>query len=170
MSAGWEEAAALLVVGATAAAVARAALARVLLARFRRDVTALNHGDYRPLLTAYADDAVLAFAGGDHRWAGRHRGRAALERFFANFVAAGLRGEIRELHMSGPPWRLTLIVRFDDRAVGDDGEELYRNRTVLLVRTRWGRVVEQEDFYEDTERIVTLEARLRERGVDPVGQ
>lgn len=40
---------------------------------------------------------------------------------------------------------------------------------VLLVRTRWGHV-EQEDFYEDTERIATLEARLRERGVDPVGQ
>lgn len=158
----------LLAAGAGAAIVARAALARALLTRFRGDVAALNGGDSRPILSAYADDAVLAFAAGDHRWAGHHRGRAALERFFANFVAAGLQGEIRALYMAGPPWRLTLLVRFDDHAVAPDGEELYRNRTVLLVRTRWGRVVEQEDFYEDTGRIAALESRLRARGIDPV--
>lgn len=61
---------------------------------------------------------------------------------------------------------LTLLVRFDDQAARE-GDELYSNRTVLLVmvRTRWGRVPQQENFYEDTERISALETRLRELGV-----
>jgi ketosteroid isomerase-like protein len=79
-----------------------------------------------------------------------------------------IRGEINELFVAGPPWRLTLLVRFDDRAIRDNGQEMYRNRTVLLVRTRWGRVVHQEDFYEDTERITALETRLRELGLAAV--
>ncbi|MBA3262676.1 MAG: hypothetical protein H0T69_09465 [Thermoleophilaceae bacterium] len=60
---------------------------------------------------------------------------------------------------------MTMIVRFDDHAYGPDGELLYRNRTLLLVRTRFGRIVEQEDFFEDTERILAFEARLRALGV-----
>lgn len=152
-------------VGFAAALGARRALSRALLAKFRRELAALNQGDYRPLLASYSEDAVLRFAEGAHRFAGEHRGRAALERFFENFVAAGIEGEIRELHTAGPPWRLTLLVRFDDRAIGPDGEEIYSNRTLLLVRTRWGKVVEQEDFYADTVRIAELERRLRERGV-----
>ncbi|MGH2991364.1 MAG: hypothetical protein ACRDMA_16185 [Solirubrobacterales bacterium] len=57
----------------------------------------------------------------------------------------------------------------DHRALlsGPGGEQLYRNRTALLIRTRWGRIVEHEDFYEDTQRIQTFEARLRELGVEP---
>ena len=99
---------------------------------------------------------------------GEHRGKAAIDRFLQNFVGAGLRGELRELFVSGPLWRLTLIARFDDHATGPRGEELYRNRTVLVLRTRWGRIVEHEDFYEDTERIRLVEARLRELAVEPV--
>lgn len=154
--------------GAAAAFAAGAALRTALLIKFRRDVAALNQGDHMPILSAYAENAVLRFNEGDHRWAGDHHGKAQIERFFKNFVAAGIGGEIRELFAAGPPWRLTLLVRFDDRAVSGEGEELYRNRTVLLVRTRWGRVVEQEDFYEDTERIAAFETRLRELGVAAV--
>ena len=61
---------------------------------------------------------------------------------------------------AGPPWRTTLIARFDDHASDAAGEEIYRNRTLLLARARWGRIVSQEDFYEDTQRIVELERRL----------
>lgn len=76
-------------------------------------------------------------------------------------------GEIGDLFIAGPPWALTLLAHFDDRATAPDGTELYSNRVVLLVRTRWGRIVHQEDFYEDTGRIVELERRLRELGVEP---
>ena len=49
--------------------------------------------------------------------------------------------------VAGPPWAMTLVARFDDRATGPDGEELYTNRVAMVARTRWGRIVEHEDFY-----------------------
>jgi ketosteroid isomerase-like protein len=151
--------------GAAAALAARELLRRALLLKLRRNLSALNAGDHRPLLSGYTPNAVLRFNDGDHRWAGEHRGREAIDRFLRNFVEAGLQGEIRELSLHGPPWRLTVIARFDDHAAGPGGETLYRNRTMLLIRTRWGRIVEHEDFFEDTERIRAFDERLRERGV-----
>lgn len=155
-------------IAAVGALASRSLLSRVLLLKLRDDVRALNAGDYQPLLSSYAEDAVLRFNEGEHRWAGEHRGKPAIARFLRNFVAAGLQGEIAELFLAGPLWRLTLVARFDDLARGPAGEEIYRNRTVLLVRTRWGRIVWQEDFYEDTERIGALDARLSELGVQPL--
>lgn len=156
--------------GAAAALGGRALVARLLLAKFRRHVRDLNAGDYRPLLANYGADAVLRFNEGDHRWAGEHRGKPAIERFLQDFVAAGLEGEITEVAMTGPPWRLTLFARFDDGAAGADGEEIYRNRVAMVLRTRWGRIVEHEDFYEDTGRIELFEAHLRDLGVAPAGR
>jgi ketosteroid isomerase-like protein len=153
--------------GAAVAIVGRAALTRGLLLEFRRDVRALNAGDYRPLLAAFAEESTLRFNDGQHRWAGEHRGKAAIERFLRDFVAAGIEGEITELFVAGPPWHMTLLARFDDHARDPDGAEVYRNRTVLLARARWGRIVLQEDFYEDTRRIEELERSLLERGVLP---
>lgn len=151
--------------GALSAVVARALLVQVLLVKFRRDLRALNAGDYRPLLAGYADDAVLRFNDGAHRWAGEHRGKPALDRFFRDFTAAGLRGEIRSLWIDGPPWALRLVARFDDEAIGPGGEKLYENRTCIVVRTRWGKIVEHEDFYFDTGRMVDLENALVRLGI-----
>ena len=123
--------------------------------------------DYRPLLGGYADDAVLHFNDGPHRWAGDHRGKPAIERFLRDFTGAGITGEIGALWIGGPPWALTLVVRFDDRATAGGGEELYANRTVIVARTRWGKIVEQDDFYLDTARIVAFEEKLRALGVVP---
>jgi ketosteroid isomerase-like protein len=153
------------IAGAGGAIAARAAMCRVLLIKLCRSVRALNEGDVQPVLSNYAEHAVLRFNEGEHRWAGEHRGKAAIERFLQNFVAAGLQGAVRELFIAGPPWRLTLIARFDDHAHGPAGEELYRNRTVLLARTSWGRIVSQEDFYEDTQPIAEFERSLSELGI-----
>lgn len=154
--------------GALTVIAARRLFAAVLLFKLRRDVRALNAGDYGPLLAGYAEDAVLQFNEGTHRWAGEHRGKPAIEHFLQEFVAARIEGEIVELFFSGPPWRMTLLVRFDDEAHAPGGERIYRNRTFLLARTRWGKIVSQEDFYEDTERIGALDARLTELGLAPV--
>ena len=150
--------------GAGAVIGVRALLPRVLAAKFGRDVARLNAGDPSRLLAAYADDAILRFPDGDHRWAGEHRGKAAIAAFLETFVAAGLRGELLSVWAVGPPWAMTLIARFDDHAHSPDGEQLYHNRVVLLLRTRWGKVVEHEDFFEDTGRIEELESRLRALG------
>ncbi len=153
--------------GVAGAFAARALMHRLLLARFNRDLAALNSGDYRPLLSNYAEDAVLHFNDGPHRWAGEHRGRAAIERFLQEFVGAGLKGEIRGLWTGGPPWAMTMAVRFDDEASAG-GELLYENRVAMVLRTRWGKIVEQHDYYEDSERIPALERALGERGIEPV--
>lgn len=159
-----------LVLGAGAVVIGRALLIQLLLARFRRDVQRLNAGDYQPLLSGYADDAVLRFHQGPHRWSGDHHGRAAIEKFFRNFTGAGLEGQIRSLWIGGAPWALTLVARFDDHAPGPDGEDLYANRVVVVARTRWGKIVEHEDFYENTGRIVEFEGKLQALGVEPGAQ
>jgi ketosteroid isomerase-like protein len=156
------------VAGACSALGARALFVRAVLSKLRRDLAALNAGDPGPLLKAYADDAVLVFNDGDHRWAGEHRGKAAIERFLHDFMDAGVKGEITELAIAGPPWAMTLVGRFDDEARGPDGEQLYANRVVLHIKTRWGKIVRHGDFYEDTKRIEDLEQRLRERDAAPV--
>lgn len=166
-SSGRPRSAPLIAVGAAGAIAARVLLVRALLFKFRRDVATLNAGDYEPSLANYAEDAVLRFNDGPHRWAGEHRGKPAIARFLRNFVNAGLQGHITELLIAGAPWRMTALARFDDHAHDPDGKQIYRNRTVLLVRTRWGRIVHHEDFYEDTGRILDLDAHLSERGVRP---
>lgn len=152
----------LFLAGVVAAFGGRALFVRALRFKLDRDLAKLNAGDYRPLLRGYADDAVLVFNDGDHRWAGEHRGKAAIERFLQDFTAAGLKGELHDLHVAGPPWAMTAMVCFDDEARGPDGELLYHNHVAMLFRTRWGRIVRHEDFYEDTGRIEVLDRRLRD--------
>ena len=85
----------------------------------------------------------------------------------SSFTAARLQGEIRSVALSGPPWALTIWARVDDWADAPDGERIYENRTVLVLRTRWGRIVEQQDYYFDTGRIEAFDRRLGELGVEP---
>lgn len=157
-----------LLTGAVLALAARALLPRLLLVKFACDVERLNAGDHSTLLSAYADDAVLHFNDGDHRWAGDWVGKAAIERFLQNFTAAKVQGEIKQIAVSGAPWALTMLIRFDDHADGPDGTRLYANRTVLVLRTKWGKVVDHEDFYVDAQRILEFDRKLTELGVAPV--
>ena len=151
------------IAGAALATAARAALPHLLKAKFTRDVARLNAGDHGPLLEAYADDFVLHFNDGDHRWAGDWTGKDGMDRFLRLYTAAGVQGRIGSITVSGPPWALTMWVRFDDWS-DDGGTRLYENRTVLVLRTKWGKVVDQEDYYFDTERIAAFERALVERG------
>jgi ketosteroid isomerase-like protein len=151
--------------GAVTTIGAGIALRRGLLFKLQRDVAKLNDGDHRPFLAGFADDAVLRFAPGEHRWAGDHRGKPAIERFLRMFVAARLQGQIQDLWFGGPPWAMTIVVRFDDHAKAPDGQTIYANRTAIVVRTRWGKIVEQEDFYVDTVRMAAFDQRLQELGV-----
>ena len=157
-----------LLAGAALGLAARAALPRLLLLKFAPSMEKLNAGDYKPLLDDYADDFVLHFHEGPHRWSGDWVGKAGFDAFLQNFTAAGIQGEIRSIATSGPLWALTMWVRFDDHADGPDGVRIYENSTVLVLRTRWGKVVEQHDFYVDTQEIVDFDRKLAERGVEAV--
>ncbi len=146
----------------------RVAVIRLLLVKLRRDVSALNAGDHLPLLSGYAKDAVIEFNDGDHRWSGNHVGRAAIESFLANFVHYGIKGEITDIWIGGWPWKLTILVTFDDHADAPGGSRIYENRTVLLCRTRWGKIVHQQDFYGDTVRMLAFDKKLTELGIQPL--
>jgi ketosteroid isomerase-like protein len=159
-----------LLAGAALALTARALLPRLLLLRFRSDVAKLNAGDHTALLDAYADDFVLHFNEGPHRWSGDWVGKPGMDRFLQNFTAAGIQGEIKSIATSGPLWALTMWVRFDDHADAPDGTRIYDNHTVLVLRTRWGKVVEQHDYYADTAAILALEKALEELGVEAVAR
>jgi ketosteroid isomerase-like protein len=159
-----------LVAGAALGLAARALFPRLLLLKFRTDVAKLNAGDHKPLLRAYSDDFVLHFNEGPHRWSGDWVGKPAFDRFLQNFTAAGIQGEIKSIATSGPLWALTMWVRFDDHADAPDGSRIYDNQTVLVLRTRWGKVVEQHDYYADTAAIVDMEKALVERGVPAVAR
>src|ERR1700759_3648220 len=136
-----------LLAGAALAFGARALFPRLLLLKFKPDVAKLNAGDYKPLLGAYAAGFVLHFNDGPHRWSGDWVGNGAFDRFLQNFTAAGIQGENRSVATSGPLWALKMWVRFDHHADAPDGPRIYENQTVLVLRTRWGKVVEQHDFY-----------------------
>jgi ketosteroid isomerase-like protein len=159
-----------LMLGAAAAIVARSLFIRLLVLKFGRDVEKLNAGDHSSLLAAYSDDFVLHFNEGDHRWSGDWVGKDGMDRFLRNFTRARIQGEIRSVAISGPLWALTLWVRFDDHVDAPDGRRIYENQTVLVLRTRLGKVVEQHDFYVDTGRILELDRQLSELGVGLVGK
>jgi ketosteroid isomerase-like protein len=146
----------------------RALLSKAVLAKFRRDVKRLNEGDYHPVLSAYSDHAVLHFNEGQHRWSGDWHGRSEIGRFLQNFTGAHIQGEIEALAISGPPWAATLWARFNDHADAPDGTRIYDNQDVLVVRTRWGKIVEQQDFYVDSDRIVAFERALGEHEISTV--
>ena len=154
-----------IVLGIVLLLLARAVVHRLLLAKLRRDVAALAAGDHRPLLDGYAEDAVLVFTEGEHRWSGTYTGREAIGGFLADFVRYGIKGEIHEMWTGGWPWAMTILVRFDDRAEDEAGRLVYENRTVLLCRTRWGKIVRQEDYYFDTTRMLEFDRNLTSRGL-----
>jgi ketosteroid isomerase-like protein len=156
--------------GLIAAIAGRAILLQLLRLKFVRDVSRLNGGDYSGLLGAYGEDFVLHFHQGDHRWSGDWVGKAGMERFLQNFAAAKLQGTIKEIAISGPPWAMTLWARFDDHADAPDGTRIYDNRTVLVLRTRWGKIVEQDDFYADTAPVIALDRKLTELGIEPIAK
>jgi hypothetical protein len=56
----------------------------------------------------------------------------------------------------------------DDHADAPDGTRIYDNQTALILRTRWGKIVEQHDFYADTGRVAAADRTLTELGIAPV--
>ena len=154
--------------GAAIAVAGRALLPKLLLIKFGRDVEKLNAGDHSGLLAAYADDGVIHFNDGDHRWAGDWTGKVGIDRFLQNYTAGKVQGEIKQIAISGPLWAMTMWVRFDDFAEAPDGTRIYENRTALVLRTKWGKVVDQQDFYLDTGRIEAFDRSLSELGVAAV--
>ena len=146
--------------GALAAHAAYGAAARAVL---RRTVARLMDGDPAPLLALYHPDVVMTFPG-EHSWGATYRGKAEVEAFLRRFLDAGLRGELGTIWIGGPPWATRIALEFDDHAHDPDtGARIYENRAVLVLRTRFGRVV-REEVYEDTQKVAAFDRALAARG------
>jgi ketosteroid isomerase-like protein len=137
----------------------------------RRNIQALNDGNYRPALAMFDEEATLTFPG-DNSWARQfrvpqqdrepfptHRGRAEIETFLRTYVDNRIQMEVEDILVNGPPWDTRAAVRVHDWIPGADGGDIYSNRAVLMVRTSWGRIRSQED-YEDSERAAALDRHL----------
>ncbi|MEX2159320.1 MAG: nuclear transport factor 2 family protein [Dehalococcoidia bacterium] len=124
----------------------------------RRSIARVNAGDVGPMLSGYAEDAVLVFPG-ENSWGGEHRGRAAIKTFLERFVRVGLQFEAHEVMVSGWPWRATMCVVFSDHAKDAKGAIVYENHGVIYCKTRWGKITFQEDF-EDTDRVAAFDKWL----------
>jgi uncharacterized protein (TIGR02246 family) len=144
--------------GAAAAVTARAAYASAVRAILRRNAAALMAGDPRPLLRMYAPDATMVFPGASS-WGRTYRGRDEIEAFLRRFHAAGLRGELGAILVEGPPWATRIAVEFDDHARDADGTKVYENRALIVLSTRWGRVV-HEELFEDTQKVAAFDQHL----------
>lgn len=127
----------------------------------RRNAAALMAGDPGPLLKMYAEDAVLEFPG-ESSWGPEYHGRAEIEGFLRRFLEAGLRGELGAVFVSGPPWATRIAAEFDDWATDASGTKVYENRSVIVLQTRFGKVV-RERVYEDTQKVAAFDALLAER-------
>jgi ketosteroid isomerase-like protein len=139
-----------------AAVLAQPLYALAVRAILRRNVAALMAGDPGPLLKMYAADAELEFPG-EHSWGPVYRGRDEIDGFLRRFLAAGLRGEIRDVFVAGPPWATRIALLFDDHAHDAAGARVYENRAVIVLKTRFGKVV-AERIYEDTQRVAAFDA------------
>jgi ketosteroid isomerase-like protein len=131
----------------------------------RRNIDQLNQGNFEPLRRMAADDAELSFPG-ENSWSGMfhparesgrawhttHQGAAELEAFARRFVEHGLRIDIEDILVNGPPWRTRICVRATDGATDAAGNETYANRVSVFIESRWGRIHRWED-YLDTERV-----------------
>jgi ketosteroid isomerase-like protein len=123
-----------------------------------RNLEALNRGDIRPILRMEAKDVHFSFPG-TSSWATDTVGRDHVEAWLTRMVAAGVQHQADEVVASGPPWRMTLILRGTDRIDERDGAPIYQNRYVIWARTRWG-VIYDYEVYEDTERSKAYDAYL----------
>ena len=146
----------------------------------RRNIAALNRGDYAPVLAMFADDATLRFPGANtwsqqfrEQHSGRqavptHRGRDEIEAFLRRYVDHGIQMEIEEILVNGPPWNMRAAAVVHDWIPGDEGDR-YANRAVLFVRSKWGKILAQEDF-EDCERVTAYEHEYLDEDGRPLAQ
>lgn len=149
-------------------------------ALLRRQIDQLNNGTYEPMLKMAAPDAELVFPG-DNSWSGQfrtprpgraphttHRGVPELQAFAQRFVDEGLRIDVEDILVNGPPWNTRICVRASDGATDEWGTDVYNNRVVLFIEARWGKIRRWED-YLDTERVSAWDRAAGREARQPQG-
>ena len=121
-----------------------------------RNMEALNRGNIRPTLRMDARDVHFRFPG-TSSWAIDTIGRDQVETWLQRLVAIGLQHRPEEVVVSGPPWRMTIVLRGTDHVAEADGTLVYQNRYVIWAATSWG-LIRDYEVYEDTEKVMNFDA------------
>jgi ketosteroid isomerase-like protein len=74
-------------------------------------------------------------------------------------AATGLQHQADQVVASGPPWRMTMVLRGTDHLDDRSGTRVYENRYVIWATTRWG-LIHDYEVYEDTERSTAFDDYL----------
>jgi ketosteroid isomerase-like protein len=127
----------------------------------QHNLARLREGDPRPMLRLYARDVEFRFPG-QSSWAAQLRGRAEVEAWIRRYLAANLSLVADEIAVSGPPWRMSIVMRCTDHARDGEGRIVYENRAVIWANARWG-LVRSYEVYEDTEKSAAFDAYLSAR-------
>jgi len=129
----------------------------------RRNLARLWAGDPGPLLAGYAEDVRFSFPGRSS-WSGEFRGKEEVARWLGRFVRVGLRFEVHEIFVVGPPWSATLCLWFTDRLTDGAGVLVYENRGTIMARLAWGKITAYE-VHEDTQKVAALDPYLEAHGL-----
>lgn len=116
----------------------------------RRSYRHTNEGNVEAVLATMSDDVEFVFPG-QSSWAGAYRGKAEVERFIRRVVACGLKYEVHDVIVKGPPWDMTVVIVVTDEARDANGSVVYANRAVEYCKVRWGKIRHLE-VYEDTQK------------------
>jgi len=74
-------------------------------------------------------------------------------------VRVGLRFEVHEILVAGPPWNTTVCLWLTDRLTAPAGEVVYANRGTILAKIAWGKVTYYE-VNEDTQKVAEFDEWL----------
>jgi ketosteroid isomerase-like protein len=100
----------------------------------------LSKGDYEPALLGIASQFEHRFAG-DHALGGSRNTVEGLRAWFQRLyrLFPNLDFEVRSISASGPPWDITVVAEWIDRASPAGGGR-YENTGVHVVRIVWGKL------------------------------
>lgn len=118
-------------------------------------------GDIDGLLKNYADDVHFVFPG-NNSWAVDVRGKEAIRGWLQRFHDLGLKLEVHDILVAGPPWNMRVCMQFTDHAADDQGRIVYENTGVIYAKGRWGKIVSYT-VYEDTEKVAAFDEYLERR-------
>lgn len=132
--------------------------------KIRRMFAELSRGNFEPALRSLAPSFEQTFAG-EHSLGGTRHSLPAFQAWFERLyrLYPDLSFEVTATAASGPPWDLTIVAEWIDRARPADGHP-YENRGVHVVRMRWGRVTSIH-AYLDTQKAAAAAERLAASGV-----
>jgi len=119
----------------------------------------LNKRQKEKIIASFADDAVITYPG-RMSVSGVRKGKAAIKEFFDKYF-----DQFPEEHCVAKETYIknilalglsnTIAIRFQKRITNKAGQT-FENSGISVLKIRWGKVVEMQDFYFDVETLAKM--------------